>query len=97
MSWTTTLRRIVLPILWPQFLNGWLWIVAHSARDLTVPLMLMSTGNVVVSSLLWIMWEHPDLPGASALAILLVAALMSVVIVVQHGDLMRTRRHDPAV
>ena len=97
VSWTTTLRRIVLPILWPQFLNGWLWIVAHSARDLTVPLMLMSTGNVVVSSLLWIMWEHPDLPGASALAILLVAALMSVVIVVQHGDLMRTRRHDPAV
>jgi hypothetical protein len=43
------------------------------------------------------MWEHPDLPGASALAILLVAALMSVVIVVQQGDLMRTRRHDPAV
>ena len=96
-SWTTTLRRIVLPILWPQFLNGWLWIVAHSARDLTVPLMLLSTSNVVVSSLLWLMWEHPDLPGASALAMLMVIALMSVVVIVQHGDLLRTRRHDPAV
>lgn len=81
-SWTTTHRRIVLPIPWPQFLNDWLWIVAQSARDLPVP--LMSTGNVVVSSLLWLMWEHSDLPDASALAILLVAALMSVV--VKHGS-----------
>ena len=95
-TWATTLRRIVLPILWPQFLNGWLWVVAHSARDLTVPLMLMSTGNLVVSSLLWIMWEHPNVPGAAALAILLVVALMSLVVVVQYFGLKRMERHEPA-
>ncbi|MCB1742781.1 MAG: iron ABC transporter permease [Gammaproteobacteria bacterium] len=82
-SWLTTLRRIVLPLLWPQFLNGWLWVVAHSARDLTVPLMLMSTGNIVVSSLLWLMWEHPDIPGAAALAILNVVVLMGLVLTVR--------------
>jgi iron(III) transport system permease protein len=94
--WATTLRRIVLPILWPQFLNGWLWVVAHSARDLTVPLMLMSTGNLVVSSLLWMMWEHPNVPSAAALAVLLVVALMSLVFVVQHFGLKRMERHEPA-
>jgi iron(III) transport system permease protein len=88
--WATTLRRIVLPLLWPQFLNGWLWVVAHSARDLTVPLMLMSTGNLVVSSLLWLMWEHPNAPGAAALAILMVGVLMAVVITVRHFGLRGT-------
>lgn len=88
--WATTLRRIVLPLLWPQFLNGWLWVVAHSARDLTVPLMLMSTGNLVVSSLLWLMWEHPNVPGAAALSLLMVGALMVVVVTVRHLGLRGT-------
>lgn len=94
--WTTTLRRIVLPILWPQFLYGWLWVVAHSARDLTVPLMLMSTGNLVVSSLLWVMWEYPNVPGAAALAIVLVAALVTLVVTVQHFGLRKAARFDHA-
>lgn len=85
--WATVLRRIVMPILWPQFLYGWLWVVAHSARDLTVPLILMSTGSLVVSSLLWLMWEHPNVPGAAALAILMVGALMAIVVTVQHFGL----------
>jgi len=88
--WATTLRRIVLPLLWPQFLNGWLWVVAHAARDLTVPLMLMSTGNLVVSSLLWLMWEHPNVPGAAALAMLMVGALMTMVVTVRHFGLRRS-------
>ena len=82
-GWLTTLRRIILPLLLPQFVSGWLWIVAHSARDLTIPLMLMSTGNLVISSLLWVTWEHPNVPQAAALAILLVLALMSVVLIVR--------------
>jgi iron(III) transport system permease protein len=94
--WTTTLRRIVLPILWPQFLYGWLWVVAHSARDLTVPLMLMASGNLVVSSLLWVMWEYPNVPGAAALAIVLVAALVTLVVTVQHFGLRKAARFDHA-
>src|SRR5205807_1057920 len=26
--WATALRKILLPLLWPHFLNGWLWVVA---------------------------------------------------------------------
>ena len=91
-GWATTLRRVVLPLLWPQFLSGWLWVVAHSARDLTVPLMLMSTSNLVISSLLWLTWEHPDVPEAAALAILLVLALMTLVLVVRQFVLRKLER-----
>lgn len=79
-SWLTSLRKVTFPLVWPQILNGWLWVFAHSARDLTVPLMLMSTGNLVAASTLWNLWQFPDLPGAAALAILLMVALLVVVV-----------------
>lgn len=79
-SWLTAMRRVTLPLVWPQFLNGWLWVFAHSARDLTAPLMLLSTTNVVAASALWNMWQFPDLQGAAALAILLMGTLMLIVV-----------------
>ena len=82
-GWFTGLRRITLPLVWPHILNGWLWVVAHSARDLTIPLVLMTTGNVVVASALWQMWDFPDLPGASAVAMLLVTGLLVLVVPLQ--------------
>jgi iron(III) transport system permease protein len=82
-SWLTSLRKITIPIVWPQFVNGWLWVVAHSARDLTVPLMLMSAGNLVMATALWSFWEYPDVPGGAAIAILLVVGLTALVVPVQ--------------
>ncbi len=82
-GWFTSLRRVTLPLMWPHILNGWLWVVAHSARDLTIPLVLMTTGNVVVASALWQMWDFPDLAGASAVAMLLVAGLLVLVVPLQ--------------
>jgi len=82
-GWFTSLRCITLPLMWPHILNGWLWVVAHSARDLTIPLVLMTTGNLVVATALWQMWDFPDLPGASAVAMLLVAGLLVLVVPLQ--------------
>jgi len=79
-TWLTSLRKVTLPLVWPQFLNGWLWVFAHSARDLTAPLMLLSTTNVVAASALWNMWQFPDLPGAAALSVMLMGALMLIVL-----------------
>lgn len=82
-GWFTGLRRITLPLVWPQLLNSWLWVLAHSARDLTVPLVLLSAGNLVVSTALWQMWDYPDLPGAAAVAMLLVLGLLVFVLPLQ--------------
>jgi iron(III) transport system permease protein len=82
-SWGSRLRWVLLPLLWPHLLNGWLWVVAHSLRDLTIPLMLMTTGNVVISSALWLMWGFPNIPGASALAMLMIVGLMLLVVPIQ--------------
>jgi iron(III) transport system permease protein len=91
-SWGTSLRRILLPMLWPQFLNGWLWVVAHSLRDLTMPLMLMSTGNLVLSSALWLLWSGGDVTTAAALVILMMLGLLVLVLPLQiHASAISTR------
>ena len=82
-TWITTLRKILLPMLLPHFLNGWLWVVAHSMRDLTTALMLMSPQNVVVSSMLWLLWSHGNVPQASALLVLMVVGLLILVLPIQ--------------
>ena len=82
-SWITMMRKILLPMLRPHFLNGWLWIVAHSMRDLTIALVLMSPDSVVVSSMLWLLWSFGDVPSACALLILMVAGLLVLVLPIQ--------------
>lgn len=83
-SWGTSLRRVVIPLIWPHIVNAWLWVAAHSARDLTFPLILLTSSNVVVATKIYITWGYPDLPGAAALSMLMVGALMALVIPIQY-------------
>lgn len=91
-GWLESLRTVVFPLLRSHVLNGWLWVLAHSARDLTFPLIMLSTTNVVAASAIWTIWDYPDLPGAAALAVMLVVAMMAFVIPVQ---LLAARRQNP--
>ena len=68
----TTLRKIILPLLLPALGNTWLWVAIHSMRDFSFPLMLISYTNVVITSLLWSLWEQGNLTTVSALAVLLI-------------------------
>jgi iron(III) transport system permease protein len=78
----TTLRKIILPLLLPALGNAWLWVAVHSMRDFTFPLMLISYTNVVITSLLWSLWERGAMTEMSALAVLLIlcSVVFSVVI-----------------
>lgn len=90
-GWWSMFRRVVMPLVWVHAVNAWLWVVAHSARDLTFPLILMTSTNVVVASSIFVTWSYPDLPAASALSMLMVGALVLLVIPVQ---VLAFRRHD---
>jgi iron(III) transport system permease protein len=71
--------RVLIPILRNQMLNGWLLVFAHAMRDVGIPLIFLTASTVMLSSSLWIMWGYPNVPGAAALSILLVAILVAVV------------------
>jgi iron(III) transport system permease protein len=69
-----TLKKVTFPLLLPALGNTWLWVAVHSMRDFSFPLMLVSYQNVVITSLLWSLWEEANLTGLSALAALLILA-----------------------
>lgn len=74
-GWSVIMRRIVVPLLIPTFISGWIWVVTHALRNLSVPLLLTSRENKVLSVLLWHTWDDGYSGRASALGVGLLVAL----------------------
>jgi iron(III) transport system permease protein len=82
-SWTTTFRRIILPLLKPGLLAGWIYIVIVSIRELSSSILLYSPGTEVVSILIWELWENGQYVELSALGVMLIIALFILVLAAQ--------------
>ena len=80
-GWWQTFRRIVLPLLVPGFLAGWIYIVVVSVRELGSSVLLYSPGREVLSISIWEMYNNGQYPELSALGILLVGGLVVLVAV----------------
>lgn len=74
-SWLTTYRKILLPLMAPIFINGWIWVAIHSMRELSAALMLSTPNSVVVSTQIWSLWQNGAVPEASVLGVLLILTL----------------------
>jgi iron(III) transport system permease protein len=81
-SWLAMARRITLPLLFPAFVNGWVWVANRSLQDVTIPLMLFSPSSVVLSTIIWNTWLTANIAQACALGIMLVAAMLVLSLVV---------------
>ncbi|HZN27615.1 MAG TPA: iron ABC transporter permease [Burkholderiales bacterium] len=82
-SWLTTFRRILLPLLKPGLIAGWIYIVIVSTRELSTSILLYSPGTEVVSIVIWELWENGQYVELSALGVLFIMALFILVMVAQ--------------
>ncbi|HUQ25207.1 MAG TPA: iron ABC transporter permease [Burkholderiales bacterium] len=82
-SWTTTFRRIILPLLKPGLLAGWIYVVIVSIRELSSSILLYSPGTEVISILIWELWENGQYVELSALGVMLIIALFVLVLAAQ--------------
>ncbi len=80
-SWFTTFRRIVLPLLKPGLVAGWIYIVIVSVRELSSSILLYSPGTEVVSVLIFDLLQNGKYVELSALGVMLIGALLCLVIV----------------
>jgi iron(III) transport system permease protein len=72
-----TFSRIVLPLLWPSFARGFLWMFVRSLRDTSIALMLYAVGNQTLGVTLWFLWmEEAEFGIASAIAVPMVIVTM---------------------
>ena len=67
-----TLWKITTPLLMPSLVAGWIWVVAHSLRTFSVPLVLASENNEVLAVWIWTYWQAGRIPEAAAIGVMLI-------------------------
>jgi iron(III) transport system permease protein len=80
-SWWQSFRRIILPLLVPGLLAGWIYIVTVSVRELSSSILLYSPGNEVLAIRIWEQYQNGQFTELAALGIVMVGALVVLVAV----------------
>jgi iron(III) transport system permease protein len=81
--WGATFLRVVLPLLKPGLVAGWIYIAIVSLRELSSSILLYSPGTEVVSIMIWELWENGQYVELSALGVMLIVILFILVQVAQ--------------
>ena len=82
-SWARSFGRVVLPLLKPGFIAGWIYIVIVSVRELSSSILLYSPGTEVVSIVIWELWQNGQYVELSAFGVMLISALFVFVVMAQ--------------
>lgn len=80
-TWGQVGRRIVLPLIWPGLLAGWIYLVIVTVRELSSSILLYSPGNEVISIVVFQLYELGAMTTISALGVIMVVALAVIVAV----------------
>jgi iron(III) transport system permease protein len=79
-SWGMTFWRVVLPLLKPGLIAGWIYVVIVSVRELSSSILLYSPGSEVISIMIWEYWQNGQYVELSALGVMLIASLLCLVL-----------------
>jgi iron(III) transport system permease protein len=80
-GWWQSFRRIVVPLLVPGLLAGWIYVVIVSLRELGSSVLLYSPGKEVLSIVIWEQYRNGQLTQLAALGIMMVGGLVVLVAV----------------
>jgi len=82
-SWGTTFWRVILPLMKPGLVAGWIYVLIVSIRELSSSILLYSPGTQVISIVVWELWENGQYVELSALGVLFIVALFVLVMLAQ--------------
>ena len=80
-SWTNCMRRIILPLITPSFLGGWIFIFLLSAKELSMSVLLVSPQTQVVSVAIFELWENAQVGELAAFGVIWTIILVSIAVV----------------
>jgi iron(III) transport system permease protein len=74
-GWGATFRHVVLPLLMPGLVAGWIYVVIVSIRELSSSILLYGPGKEVVSVVIWEFWQNGQYVELSALGVMMIVVL----------------------
>jgi ABC-type Fe3+ transport system permease subunit len=77
-SGSTVMRRILAPLATPALAAVWIWIFAHSLRELGAALILQGPDNKTVPTLLFAYWTQGQSTKTAAVGVWLVVCLCAL-------------------
>jgi len=80
-SWLHSMRRIVLPLITPSFLGGWIFIFLLSAKELSMSVLLVSPQTPVVSVAIFELWENAQVGELAAFGVIWSVILVSIAVI----------------
>ena len=80
VTYLRTFLSINLRLLLPAFFNGWLWVLTHTARDFTTPLMVASASSLLASNLIFGRYADGKFPESAAMMVALVVFNVGAVV-----------------
>jgi len=78
-----TFGRIVLPLLRPGLVAGWIYIIIVSIRELASSILLYSPGTEVFSVMIWELWQNGQYVELSALGVMMILVLLGFVVLAE--------------
>lgn len=78
-GWFRTFTRVTFSLIFPAVIGVWVWVAAHSLREVSAPLLLRGRDNNMIATLLWDYWAQGRPSTAAAVGILLLAVLAVLV------------------
>ena len=79
-KWRVIMQRIVVPLLLPAFIGGWIWVATHALRNFSIPLILASRDNKLLSVVMWQSWDDGQPGQTAALGVLMIVALAVITV-----------------
>jgi iron(III) transport system permease protein len=75
-SWLQTMRRIVIALIWPSFVVGWVLVFFGIMRELSASVLLYSVGSEVLSVVLLKLWANGNAEQVSVIGLMMMVLVL---------------------
>jgi len=77
-SWFQMIRHVVVPLILPALLAGWIYIFLITFRELSIALLLYSPGSQVVAVTIWELWDNGHVGELAAFSLVIAVGTIIV-------------------
>lgn len=78
-----TARDVIIPLMLPALLAGWIYIFLVTIRELSVALLLYSPGSQVISVKIWELWENGHVGELAAFSLVITFGTVLLAVIFQ--------------